>query len=271
MNIEVSNLNKRRIKESLEKGKRFDSRKLEEHREIIIETGVSKNAEGSARVKFGDTEVMAGVKVGVAEPYTDHEDEGTLITTAELLPLSSARFEYGPPRIEAIELARIVDRGIRESGFIDFKKLCVREKELVWLVFIDVYAINDDGNLIDAAALAAVAALSSAVFPSIKDDKVEYGKLTKKALPVGNIPVTLTFHKIDDALILDPTTEEEDTTTSRLTIALTFKEKEEFIHALQKVGSELTEEETLKIISSAVKEGRKFYNEIKPLIKKEKK
>ena len=45
-----------RITRYLKEGKRFDRRNPEEFREIIIETGVSKNAEGSARVKIGKTQ-----------------------------------------------------------------------------------------------------------------------------------------------------------------------------------------------------------------------
>src|SRR3989338_6219805 len=111
--METSNLTKKRIQGFLKEEKRFDNRGLNDFREIVIETGISKNAEGSAREKFGDTEVVAGGKLDVSEPYTDHENEGTLITSTELLPLSSPRFESGPPKIEAIEMARIVDRGIR--------------------------------------------------------------------------------------------------------------------------------------------------------------
>ena len=100
--MEIPNITRKRIKEFLGEGKRFDNRKLQEFRNIEIETGVSKNAEGSARVKLGNTEVVAGVKVDVSVPYSDSEDAGTLITSCELLPLSSSRFEYGPPKIEAI-------------------------------------------------------------------------------------------------------------------------------------------------------------------------
>ena len=126
---------------------------------------------GSAKVKIGDTEVIAGIKLDVGEPYTDHEDEGTMVTTLELLPLSSEEFEYGPPRINAIEIARIVDRGIRESGMIDFKKLCLKKGEKVWTVFIDIYSINDGGNLLDASCLAAIVALLEAKMPKYDDKK----------------------------------------------------------------------------------------------------
>ena len=59
--METSNLTKQRIKEYLQAGKRFDDRKFDEFRDIKIETGVSKKAEGSARVKIGKTDVIVGM------------------------------------------------------------------------------------------------------------------------------------------------------------------------------------------------------------------
>ena len=75
--------------------------------------------------------------MGIGEPYPDHEDEGTMVTTMELLPLSSDEFDYGPPKIDAIEIARIVDRGIRESELIEIDKLCI-----VCLNFIDILCLK---------------------------------------------------------------------------------------------------------------------------------
>ncbi len=156
LKMEVSNLTKRRIKDYLEAGKRFDGRELLDYRDIDIEIGISKNAEGSARVRIGKTEVVAGVKMGAGEPYPDHEDEGTMMTTLELLPLSSEEFDYGPPRINAIETARIVDRGIRESGMIDFKKLCIKKGVIVWIVFFDIYCMNVVRKLVVASCFLGV-------------------------------------------------------------------------------------------------------------------
>ena len=93
-----------RIREYLAKGKRFDGRKPEDFREISIEIGVSKKAEGSARVKIGKTEVLVGVKMDVTEPYADSANKGNLIVSSELLPLSSERFESGPPKFPSIEI-----------------------------------------------------------------------------------------------------------------------------------------------------------------------
>src|SRR3990167_7617811 len=118
---------------------RLDGRKLTEYRTPIeVEYGVVKTAEGSARVKIGDTEVIAGVKMEVGEPYPDTPDEGTLIVGAELIPLSNPDFESGPPSIEAVELSRVVDRGLRESHAVDFGKLCIKKGEKVWTILLDI-------------------------------------------------------------------------------------------------------------------------------------
>ncbi len=253
--METTTLTKERIAAYLEKGKRFDNRELLSYRDIKIETGISKNSEGSARVKIGKTEVIVGVKLDVLEPYPDSPDGGVLITTTELTPLSSDRFEYGPPRENAIELARLVDRGVRESGLIDFKKLCIKEGEKVWGIFLDIYSVNDDGNLIDAACIGAIAALFDAKMPEYDEEKerVNYGKLTKKTLPLTDIiPITMTFHKINGKIILDPIREEEDASEARITLAISLYNKKKVVNAMQK-GQEtaLTIEEAEKIFDIA--------------------
>ena len=255
---ETSNLTGERIEKYLEEGKRFDSRKLNEFRDLEIEIGVSKNAEGSARVKLGNTEVIVGVKMDIGEPYPDSPDKGNLMVTTELLPLSSPRFESGPPKFPAIEIGRIIDRVIRESKFIELEKLCIKEGEKVWTVFIDIYSINDDGNLLDAAGIGAIAALREAKIPKYdeKTEKVVYGELTNKRIPIKKeIPLSITAYKIDDKWVIDPTRQEEDICKTRITIgscngiissmqkgdsaSLTIKEFEEVLDLINKVYKEL--------------------------------
>ena len=258
--MEIADITKRRIIEYLDKGKRFDNRSPFEYRDLSIELGFSKNAEGSARVKLGDTEVVAGIKLSVGTPYSDSPNSGVLITTTELSPMASSKFEPGPPAIFSVELARIVDRGIRESGFIDFEKLSIKEGELVWMVNLDIYPLNDAGNLIDAAGIAAIAALSNAFLPKLEEDKVQFGELTTKKLPLAEtMPIAMTFHKIGKHLILDPTVEEEESSEARLTVAISTDKKEDFINALQKGGDKpFTIEETHSIIENAFKTYKKL-------------
>ncbi len=243
-------MNKDYINSLSEKGLRIDGRKLDEYRKISIETGVSKNAEGSSRVKIGDTEVICGVKLDLGKPYPDSPDEGSIMVTAELSPLASPRFESGPPSAESIELARVVDRGIRESKSIDLKKLCLKKGESIWTVFIDIYPQNDSGNLLDASALAAAVALKAAKFPKIVKDQVQYGEFTTKSLPVKDIPIACTFGKINGKIILDMNNQEESSFDARLTVT-TFNGN---IHAMQKGGAKgFTIEEINSMVETAIK------------------
>jgi exosome complex component RRP42 len=215
----MTNLQKNHMLSLLEKGYRFDSRKFDEFREISVEAGFIDNAEGSARVKIGNTEVIAGVKMSVEKPYPDTPNKGGIVVNVELLPLSHLNYEPGPPQIKAIELARVVDRGIRESNAIDFESLCVEEGEKVWTLFIDLCSINDDGNLNDAFSLAALAAIKNAKFPEYVDGKIDYKKKTANSVKMNWEPIEVTVFKIGKYLIVDPTLEEELMVDARLTVA----------------------------------------------------
>jgi exosome complex component RRP42 len=265
--IQTPRITKERIKEYLKQGKRFDGRGLDEMREISIETGIEKNAEGSARVKIGKTEVLVGVKMAVSTPYDDSPAQGNLMVTAELLPMSSPRVELGKPGFPSIELGRVIDRGIRESKFIKLDKLCIKEGEKVWTVFVDIYSINDDGNLLDAAGIGAVAALANAKMPKydMEAEKVIYGEWTEEKLALNNeIPVSLTVHKIGDSLILDPTREEEDVSETRVTM----ESADGKISSMQKGNSDALEiEEFEKILDMITKAEREVLKKIEASLK----
>src|SRR3989338_11338347 len=160
---------KAHLLKALSKEMRYDGRKALEFRPISVEYGISASAEGSSRVRIGGTEVIAGVKIDIGTPYPDTPDQGNLMVNAELLPLSNPRYESGPPGEKATELARVVDRGIRESKCIDVKKLVIKSGEHVWSINIDICSINDEGNLQDASMLAAIAALKDARLPKLTD------------------------------------------------------------------------------------------------------
>ncbi|MFW6014422.1 MAG: exosome complex protein Rrp42 [Candidatus Nanoarchaeia archaeon] len=212
---------KQHIINSLKHNTRGDGRKCDEFRDIKIETGITKTAEGSARIIMGETEVIAGVKLGVGEPFPDSPDAGIIMVNAELLPLSNPDFESGPPGIQAVELSRIVDRGIRESKAIDMKDLVIRKGEKCWMVQIDICTINDAGNLLDASALAALAALNNTYFPKYENDEIDYKTKTDKKFELKKFPITVTVSKIGSELVVDPVTEEENYIDARLTVAIT--------------------------------------------------
>ena len=231
----VTKVRLKQIEQLLEKGKRLDERGLREYREIKIEQGLIERAEGSARCLLGRSEVLAGVKVETGEPFPDTPNEGVMTVNAELVPLASPSFEPGPPDENSIELARVVDRGIRESHAIDTAKLCIDPGKKVFVVFVDIYVLNHDGNLIDCSALAAVAALLNTKMPNYEIKNGEFKIIQGcKPLPMKSHPVTVTVGKINNTLIVDPWLEEEQVMDSRISMAIN---DEGNICAVQKGGS----------------------------------
>jgi exosome complex component RRP42 len=222
----VSSVKRDYIADLVRQGKRIDARALDQYREISVEVGLVKRAQGSALVKLGNTQVLVGVKLEHAEPFPDTPDSGVLMVNAELLPLASPTFEPGPPDENAIELARVVDRGIRESGAIDLEKLCITSGEDVWAVFVDIHVLDHDGNLIDASALAAIAALWN-----IKVEGIE--GWTLPGFPILKKPIAVTIAKINGKLMVDPCLDEENVMDARITIATT---EDGSICAIQKGG-----------------------------------
>ena len=232
--------------------KREDGRELNEYRDISIETDVISKAEGSARVKIGGTQVIVGIKPQLGSPFPDTPDLGVLMTNCEMLPMADPNFEPGPPSDDSIELARVVDRGIRESELVELDKLCIEEGKHVWMLFIDLHIIDNCGNLFDACELAVMAALKSTKLPaaSIVDEEVVLSEDETFDLPINNELALCTFVKIGDKMVLDPTLDEERVASARLNVGVT---KDGRICSMQKGGSQpLNKDELLKAVNVAV-------------------
>ncbi len=247
----ISQIKRDHIVNLLAKGTRTDGRGLTDVRDIQITTNCIESADGSARVKLGNTEVIAGIKIIPGTPFPDTPNSGVLTTGAELIPMAHSSFESGPPGEDAIELARVVDRGIRESGMVDVEGLCITPGEEVWMCFIDMYALDYDGNLFDASNLAAVAALKSAVIPG-----EQYGKGENKPLPITCTPISITSCKIGNTLILDPNFDEEHIASARLTV--TTDDNGNF-RAMQKGGrGSITLDDLSRCLDIAVEKGKEI-------------
>ncbi len=253
----MTKIKQKQIEQLLAKGSRLDGRGLTDYRELKIEQGVIERAEGSARVFLGKTDVVVGVKIETGEPFSDTPNEGVLTVNAELVPFASPEFEAGPPDENSIELARIVDRGIRESKAINTEKLCIEPGKKVFVVFVDVYVLNYDGNMIDACALAAVGALMNS---KMGNYEVEDGEIKKKAgfspLPMKNHPITITHAKIGEKIFIDPGLDEEQTMEARLSIAF---DDDGDICAIQKgCAGYFTPEQVLEAAKAAAEKAKEM-------------
>jgi exosome complex component RRP42 len=247
----MSELRKDFIYNLMIKGEREDGRKFDEYRDIKIDTNVIEKAEGSARVRLGDTHVVVGVKIQTGTPFPDTPDKGVIMTNLELLPLASPMFESGPPREDAVELARVVDRGIRESESIDLSKLCITPGEKVWMVFIDVHVLDDGGNIMDAASLGAIAALMTAKLPAKRFDLGE-----DTPLPMRDVPVAVTSVEIGGTIMLDPSLNEQRIAGTKLTV---ISNQDGGISGMQKSGvNPLTTEQINYIVDAAIEKAKEL-------------
>ena len=220
-----------KVAELASQGKRLDGRGLEEMRDFTLEMGLCENAESSARIHLGETQVLAGIKIAVDKPYPDNPDEGAISVGAELLPLAHSEYEAGPPSFDEIEVARVVDRGIRESKAIDFTTLCIKEGESCLIAFMDFYAINADGNLFDAGSIAGLAAFMTAKKPKLNENNKIIKHEYSGTLQLKRLPLLTTFVKVGGKIMVDPTYLEEKAATARFSVATT---EDGFMSAMQK-------------------------------------
>uniref|UniRef100_A0A7C4H4V1 Exosome complex component Rrp42 n=1 Tax=Ignisphaera aggregans TaxID=334771 RepID=A0A7C4H4V1_9CREN len=250
----------------ISRGFHIDKRPLTSYRPIEITYGISPKAEGSALVKLGNTQVLAGVKLEVGQPYPDTPNEGAIIVNAEYIPAASPSFEPGPPDENAIELARIIDRSLRESRAVALDKLCMIPGKKVWIIWLDIYILDYDGNLVDASMLASMAALLNTYIPYYEVDEVQgLVKIDKSkkhvSMPINKHVVTVTISKIGESLVVDATAEEESLAAYRLAIAI---DEDKNIVGLQKMGlGALSEKELNDAISIALIKSDELFSILK--------
>lgn len=200
-----------KLYELILRGERLDGRRPYQYRPLELKTSIIEKTDGSAMVNLGGTKIVAGVKTALGQPYPDTPDQGNIVVNAELLPLASSFFEPGPPDERAIELARVVDRCVRESKMIELDKLVYVHGRTVLVIYIDVYVLDYDGNYFDPSVLAAVAALATAKIPlyEVRNGDVIAKTESRFGLPVRKFPVSVTVGLIGDKILVDPTSLEE--------------------------------------------------------------
>ena len=183
---------------------------------------------------------------------------------AELLPIASPLFERGPPDEQSIELARVVDRGIRHADCVQTKKLCIKQNVSVYILFVDMYVINYAGNLIDTGGVGALTTLISAHIPEgVWNEEKSEAEWTGRYLTgkhiVNELPLVLTYGKIDDIIFLDPNLPEELVSDGKISISVT----EDKITSIQKSGAATFSIDEVKILGNKSMEiGQKLRKEL---------
>ncbi len=253
----ISKLERQELRRLLTDNRRTDSRSPLQYRNISVQLGYVEKAEGSALIELGVTKVLAAVKVGVAVPFADTPNEGILIVNAELVPLASPVFESGPPSEESISLSRYVDRSIRESRTIDLSSLCIVPGRSVYSLYVDLYILDYDGNLIDASVIAGVNALGTTNIPKY----VSEGQVVKKTeeyfkLELKDHPVSLTYAFFDDKYVVDPCLSEKY--ASDFTVSMTVKSDDKFCAIQKNGGGMISPRKVIELLDKSITLGKEL-------------
>jgi len=202
---------------------RPDGRGLNKFRKTVISAGSIKSAHGSAVVKIGNTSVIAGITAEVAKPDFKSENNGFLVVKVELPALCGDQF--AGPKGKTNDKAQVVCNFLNElctkTHFLSLSDLCIEPGKVAWVLYIDIYCLNYDGNIFDAASIAMITALFNVRLPkaTFEDNIVSATKECPIKLNIKHYPIPLSFGIYDSKYVLvDPTSEEEGLLDSSFTI-----------------------------------------------------
>lgn len=207
----------------LEENVRPDGREFLEFRDCSINVGSISTADGSSIVRLGDTTVVCGVKVEIAEPDLDAPEDGFLVPNLDLPPLCSPKYKPGPPSDDAQVISSRLNEVLVLSNILPTKSLCIQPGKFVWVLYVDATCINYNGNVFDATLLAMVAALKNVRLPKAiyheETNHVTCSKKHREPLPLSGTPISSSFGVFDASrLLADPTAFEEPLLETTVTV-----------------------------------------------------
>ncbi|GLD53112.1 exosome complex component RRP45, partial [Lates japonicus] len=211
------------LKPSRRKSGWMDGRPYD-YRKIKITFGTDY---GCCFVDLGRTRVMAQVSCELVAPKESRPNEGIMFFNIELSPMASPAFEQGRQSELSVKLNRQLERCLRNSKCIDTESLCVVSGEKVWQIRVDVHMLNHDGNLMDAASIAAITALCHFRRPDVAiqgDEVTVFSPEERDPIPLSiyHMPISVSFSFFQQGtyLLVDPCEREERVMDGLLMIAM---------------------------------------------------
>lgn len=219
----LSNCERRFLLRAIEEKKRLDGRQTYDYRNIKISFGTDY---GCCIVELGKTRVLGQVSCELVSPKLNRATEGILFNL-ELSQMAAPAFEPGRQSDLLVKLNRLLERCLRNSKCIDTESLCVVAGEKVWQIRVDLHLLNHDGNIIDAASIAAIVALCHFRRPdvSVQGDEVTlYTPEERDPVPLSihHMPICVSFAFFQQGtyLLVDPNEREERVMDGLLVIAM---------------------------------------------------
>ncbi|XP_040274336.1 exosome complex component RRP45 [Bufo bufo] len=220
----LSNCERAFLLQAITERKRIDGRQTYDYRNIKISFGTEY---GCCIVELGKTRVLGQVSCELVAPKINRPTEGILFFNLELSSMASPAFESGRSSELLVKLNRLLERCLRNSKCIDTESLCVQAGEKVWQIRVDLHLLNHEGNIIDAASIAAVAALCHFRRPDVSvqgEEVTVYSPEERDPVPLSihHMPICASFAFFQQGtfLLVDPNEREERVMDGLLVIAM---------------------------------------------------
>ncbi|XP_075785940.1 exosome complex component RRP45 [Pelodiscus sinensis] len=220
----LSNCERRFLLRAIEERKRLDGRQSYDYRNVRVSFGADY---GCCVVELGRTRVLGQVSCELVSPKLNRATEGILFFNLELSPMASPSFEPGRQSELLVKLNRLLERCLRNSKCIDTESLCVVAGVKVWQIRVDLHLLNHDGNIIDAASIAAIVALCHFRRPDVSVQGEEVTLYTPEErdpvpLSIHHMPICVSFAFFQQGtyLLVDPSEREERVMDGLLVIAM---------------------------------------------------
>ncbi|CAN2388869.1 U1 snRNA 3'-end processing [Pristimantis euphronides] len=220
----LSNCERSFLLQAITDKKRVDGRQTYDYRNIKVTFGTEY---GCCIVELGKTRVLGQVSCELVAPKMNRPTEGIIFFNLELSSMASPAFETGRPSDLLVKLNRLLERCLRNSKCIDTESLCVQAGEKVWQIRVDLHLLNHEGNIMDAASIAAVAALCHFRRPDVSvqgEEVTVYSPEEREPVPLGihHMPICVSFAFFQQGtyLLVDPNEREERVMDGLLVIAM---------------------------------------------------
>lgn len=259
-----------------EEGLRLDGRSCDDYRCIELETGLLSNTFGSSRLRLGNTELLAGIKVELGVPNPIAPDEGWVEFHIDCSPNASPAFQGRGGQDLSNEVCCHLSRIFNNKNAVDLKQLCIVPHHHCWVVHVDVIVLEYGGNLFDSISLAVKGALYNCGIPNVNvtpGDEGEYDinlpddPSDVNKLKLTNCPVLVTISKIGSRHIVDATLEEECCSNASLIVGVTSKG---VFTGMKKIGGgSLLPESIKEMLETAKVVGKRINQAFNKLMKTE--
>ncbi|KAJ7534813.1 hypothetical protein O6H91_12G004700 [Diphasiastrum complanatum] len=158
-------------------------------------------------------------------------------------PICSPQSRPGRPAEAACTITEQLTNALKSSELVDLHELSIAPGKAAWMAYLDIYCLDADGSLLDAALLASVSALAHLQIPSVamteegtvipalpetgisnhlsNDKHLQQPTVSEqRRLKLGAIPWSLTCALYKKHVLADPTAEEETVLHTILTVII---------------------------------------------------